>query len=231
VIAARDGGWRRLGRCGERCVYGWDFGRNARWGHCETGGLTGCRWGGIVAEWGLGGPSRSLNYLHPPESRLSLRPDGRVAYSLKKTWRDGSTHVVMEPQVLIERLLALVPRPRRHLVTYHGVLAPGASMRDLVVPPADEDGEQEEVDEGVADAEEARSDEVAALSVGQQVARVPHRPGKRRRGVRRHYTPQLRWEKTTACRDPGSGFDSAGAAVARAFWRSAGVGACACAAW
>src|SRR5690606_13887306 len=51
----------------------------------------------------------------------------------------------------------------------------------------------EEVDEGVADAEEARSDEVAALSVGQQVARVPHRPGKhrpgkRRRGVRRHYT-------------------------------------------
>ena len=22
VIAARDGGWRRLGRCGERCVYG-----------------------------------------------------------------------------------------------------------------------------------------------------------------------------------------------------------------
>ncbi|MFT6082914.1 MAG: hypothetical protein ACJAQZ_004997, partial [Planctomycetota bacterium] len=35
------------------------------------------------------------------ESRLSLLPDGRVAYSLKKTWRDGSTHVVMEPQVLI----------------------------------------------------------------------------------------------------------------------------------
>ena len=63
VIAARDGGWRRLGRCGERCVYGWDFGRNARWGHCETGGLTGCRWGGIVAEWGLGGPSRSLFHL------------------------------------------------------------------------------------------------------------------------------------------------------------------------
>ena len=63
------------------------------------------------------------------ESRLSRLPDGRVAYSLKKTWRDGSTHVVLSPQVLIERLLALVPRPRRHLVTYHGVLAPGASLR------------------------------------------------------------------------------------------------------
>ena len=122
------------------------------------------------------------------ESRLLLRPDGWVAYSLKKTWRDGSTHVVMEPQVLIERLLALVPRPRRHLVTYHGVLAPGASMRDLVVPQVEEDGEQEGLDEGVANEEEARSDEVAGLSVGQQVARVPHRPGKRRRGVRRYYT-------------------------------------------
>jgi hypothetical protein len=34
--------------------------------------------------------------------------------------------------VLIERLLALVPRPRKHLVTYHGVLAPGASLRHRV---------------------------------------------------------------------------------------------------
>jgi hypothetical protein len=32
---------------------------------------------------------------------VACEPDGRVAYSLKKTWRDGSTHVVMEPQVLI----------------------------------------------------------------------------------------------------------------------------------
>jgi len=41
------------------------------------------------------------------ESRLSLLPDGRVGYSLKKTWRDDSTHVVLAPPVLIERLLAL----------------------------------------------------------------------------------------------------------------------------
>jgi hypothetical protein len=61
-------------------------------------------------------------------------------------------------------------------------------LRDLVVPQADEDGEQKELAEGVADAEEARSDEVASASVGQRVARVPHRPGKQRRGVRRYYT-------------------------------------------
>jgi hypothetical protein len=29
------------------------------------------------------------------ESRVSLLPDGRVAYSLKKTWKDGTTHVVV----------------------------------------------------------------------------------------------------------------------------------------
>jgi len=36
------------------------------------------------------------------ESRLSLLPDGRVAYSLKRRWKDGSTYVVLAPQVLIE---------------------------------------------------------------------------------------------------------------------------------
>ncbi|MFY9343193.1 MAG: transposase [Planctomycetota bacterium] len=59
------------------------------------------------------------------ESWLSLLPDGRVMYSLKKRWPDGSTHVVMTRQMLMERLCALVPCPRRHLVTYHGVFGAG----------------------------------------------------------------------------------------------------------
>ena len=72
------------------------------------------------------------------ESRLSLLPDGRVCYELKRRWKDGTTNVVMPPEVLIERLLALVPRPRRHLVTYHGVLAPASGLRSRVVPRWDE---------------------------------------------------------------------------------------------
>ena len=32
------------------------------------------------------------------ENRLTLLPDGRVAYSLKKRWKDGTTHVVMTKQ-------------------------------------------------------------------------------------------------------------------------------------
>ena len=36
--------------------------------------------------------------------------------------------------VFLERLAALVPPPRMHLQTYHGVLAPGSAWRDDVVP-------------------------------------------------------------------------------------------------
>ena len=74
------------------------------------------------------------------ENRLSELPDGRVAYSLKKRWKDGTTHVVMTKQVLMERLCALVPRPRRHLVTYHGVFAPAAGIRRWVVPQVEAEG-------------------------------------------------------------------------------------------
>jgi hypothetical protein len=55
--------------------------------------------------------------------------DGRIGYSLKKSWRDGTTAVVMTKQVLMERLCALVPKPRKHLVTYHGVSAPASGLR------------------------------------------------------------------------------------------------------
>jgi len=56
------------------------------------------------------------------------------ARSAEFPFRDGTTHFVFEPLVLIERLAALVPPPRMHQLTYHGVLAPGASWRGDIVP-------------------------------------------------------------------------------------------------
>jgi len=50
--------------------------------------------------------------------RLTRLPDGRLAYSLEKKWSDGTTAVVLSPEALLERLAALVPRPRFPLVTY-----------------------------------------------------------------------------------------------------------------
>ena len=66
--------------------------------------------------------------------RLSRDGDGLVVYELKHPFRDGTTHVLFEPLDFIARLAALVPRPRAHLVRFHGLFAPNARHRRLVVP-------------------------------------------------------------------------------------------------
>ncbi len=53
---------------------------------------------------------------------------------LKTPWHDGTTHIVMSPLEFMQRLAALVPRPRLHLIRFHGVLAPNAKLRAQVVP-------------------------------------------------------------------------------------------------
>jgi len=72
----------------------------------------------------------------PPisEERLQELPDGRIALRLKNAWRDNTTHVVFTPIELIEKLIPLIPRPRSHLVRYHGILGPAAKDRGKIVP-------------------------------------------------------------------------------------------------
>ena len=52
---------------------------------------------------------------------------------LKRPWSDGTTHLLFAPVELLERLAVLTPRPRINLILYHGVLAPRAAWRSLVV--------------------------------------------------------------------------------------------------
>lgn len=66
--------------------------------------------------------------------RLSLNSRGQVVYSLKKPYSDGTTHIVMTQLELMERLAAIVPRPRVHLIRFHGVLAPHYKHRRMIVP-------------------------------------------------------------------------------------------------
>jgi hypothetical protein len=47
-----------------------------------------------------------------------------VRYALKTPYRDGTTHVIFEPEDFIARLAALVPKSRAQLTRYHGVFAP-----------------------------------------------------------------------------------------------------------
>ncbi|MFK7957594.1 MAG: transposase, partial [Lysobacterales bacterium] len=70
----------------------------------------------------------------PPvaDQRISLTPNGNIRYELKTPYRDGTTHVVLDPMDfmpqgtfsiavrshLVARLAALVPRPRVNLTRY-----------------------------------------------------------------------------------------------------------------
>jgi Putative transposase len=61
--------------------------------------------------------------------RLSRNVRGQVVLQLKSPYCDGTTQIVMQPQEFMQRLAALVPRPRVHLIRFHGVLAPHAKLR------------------------------------------------------------------------------------------------------
>jgi hypothetical protein len=84
---------------------------------------------------------RLLRYAGRPAiaaERLSLLPDGRLLYRLKRRWRDGTSHIIFEPLEFLGRLAALVPPPRFNLVRYNGVLAPAAAWRPLIIPQKEE---------------------------------------------------------------------------------------------
>ncbi len=91
--------------------------------------------GGAVLSQLFGRPAIS-------NERLSVKREGNVVLKLKTAWRNGTMHIVLTPMEFMQRLAALVPRPRLHLIRFHGVLAPNAKLRSQVVPvPAQQTGE------------------------------------------------------------------------------------------
>ncbi len=52
--------------------------------------------------------------------RLELNSAGDVVLQLKSPYQDGTTHIVMTPLEFMQRLAALVPRPRLNLIRFHG---------------------------------------------------------------------------------------------------------------
>ena len=77
------------------------------------------------------------------KERVQTNAAGPVVLKLKTAWRDGTTHLVMSPLQFMQRLAAWVARPRRHLIRFHGVLAPNAKLRAMVVPQEPEPPAQE----------------------------------------------------------------------------------------
>ena len=66
--------------------------------------------------------------------RLSVLPDGRVCYRLKRPTADERTELRLAPTEFLRKLASLIPPPRHHLVRFHGVFAPNAAWRKEVVP-------------------------------------------------------------------------------------------------
>jgi len=68
--------------------------------------------------------------------RMALTQQGNIRYTLKTPYRDGTTHIVLEPLDFIARLAALVPKPRVNLTRFHGVFAPNSGLRKQVMSKA-----------------------------------------------------------------------------------------------
>ena len=84
------------------------------------------------------GLARLLRYvLRPPiaSERLSWTEDGRLRYRLKRPNAYGRTAVEYGPLDFVAKLLPLLPRPRFNELRYHGLLAPAAKLRGLVLTP------------------------------------------------------------------------------------------------
>ena len=64
----------------------------------------------------------------------TLADGGRLLYRFKRAWRDGTTHIILTPLEMLEKLSALIPAPHAHAVRYAGILAPAAKWRALIVP-------------------------------------------------------------------------------------------------
>jgi hypothetical protein len=63
--------------------------------------------------------------LRPPvtQEALELTADGQVVLRLRRPWRDGTRAIRFAPRALLEKLAALVPRPRADLLLDHGAFA------------------------------------------------------------------------------------------------------------
>jgi ribosomal protein S27E len=100
--------------------------------------------------------------------RLSLTEGGLVHLALKTPYRDGTTHVIFEPEDFMARLAALVPKPRAHLTRYHGVFAPASPDRARVVPKT----RAAAVSKTVESSEPSATDRQRSLSWAQRLKRV-----------------------------------------------------------
>jgi putative transposase len=72
--------------------------------------------------------------------RLTEDDNGGLVYLCIRPWSDGTTGIKLSPLELLEKLAAIVPLPRVHLVRYGGCLAPHSTLRAAIIPTPRQQG-------------------------------------------------------------------------------------------
>jgi hypothetical protein len=65
--------------------------------------------------------------------RLEITKSGLVKLKLKTAYSDGTSHLLFTPGEFIEKLSAIIPPPKSHLVKWSGVFAPNSPYRKKAV--------------------------------------------------------------------------------------------------
>jgi hypothetical protein len=137
--------------------------------------------------------------------RLALLPDGRVVLRFKRRFSDGTEAVVFTPFELIERLLPLIPRPRKHTIRFYGILAPAAGYRSKVVPASETPtSPKRPPPPETAQALPAPLGRSAASGLPRRCAQVPALPWPHANHRRRHRARRRRTHPPASWREPRS---------------------------
>ena len=72
--------------------------------------------------------------------RLAEDANEDLVYMFTRPWSNGTTGIKLSPLELLEKLAAIVPLPRAHLVRYAGCLAPHSKLRDAIIPTPRQQG-------------------------------------------------------------------------------------------
>jgi hypothetical protein len=64
---------------------------------------------------------------------VKITDDGKVKLRLKTAWRDGTSHLLLSPHEFLEKLAAIIPPPKSHLVRWGGVFAANSPFREKII--------------------------------------------------------------------------------------------------
>lgn len=73
--------------------------------------------------------------------RLEITAEDKVRLRLKTPWRDGTSHLLLTPHEFLEKLAAIIPPPKSHLVRWGGVFAANSPFRiKIILKPEEKKG-------------------------------------------------------------------------------------------